>query len=275
MTHFQHLPIKGNLKIVYLSTLVLIVLFSALSVTGIVFHKELYPDEALWITFLPNDVVNLLMGLPMISFSLILTRRQKLLGLLCFPGALFYCTYIYATYLLGLPFSVLFIPYLFVVALSIYTLIGLIASIDVQGVCQQLEGHVPVRSAGIILLGIAILLVAYQIYAMTVSVIQKESPDQVAIAQWIVDFVIAAPPVMIIGILMIRRKAFGYALGMSLLFLLSALFFSLVPFMIIKAVLSNTQVSVVDIIVVGISSLICIIPFGLFVKGLKESASTP
>ena len=260
MTHFQHLPIKGNLKIVYLSTLVLIVLFSALSVTGIVFHKELYPDEALWITFLPNDVVNLLMGLPMLLFSLILTKRGKLLGLLCYPGALFYCTYIYATYLLGIPFSVLFIPYLLVLALSIYTLIGLIANIDVQGVRKQLEGHVPVRSAGIILLGIAILLVAYQIYAMTVSVIQKESPDQVAIAQWIVDFVIAAPPVMIIGILMIRRKAFGYALGMSLLFLLSALFFSLVPFMIIKAVLSNTQVSVVDIIVVGISSLICIIP---------------
>ncbi len=63
-------------------------------------------------------------------------------------------------------------------------------------------------------------------------------------------------------------------MGMGLLFLLSALFFSLVPFMIIQALLSNSQISDLDIIVVAVFSLICIIPFGLFVKGLKGLAST-
>lgn len=266
----HHLPLKGNLRSVISGTIVLIVLLVALSVTGIVFNKELYPDEDLRAAFLPNDIVNLLLGLPLISWSLIMTLRKKLLGLLCYPGALLYCTYLYATYLLGMPFGVLFIPYLLVVVLSIYTLMGLIANMDVEGIGQQLGGHVPVRSAGYILLGIAVLLLIYQFSTISMALVQHESPDQLLIAQWIVDLLIAVPPVLITSIFMIRRKAFGYAFGMSLLFLLSALFISLLPFMIIRSVLTGAQPDWVDNVVVAISSLICVIPFGLYVKGLKK-----
>lgn len=274
MTPAQNIPLKSDLRPVFAGTTVLIILFAALSMAGIVFHQELYADEHLRSAFLTNDWVNLIFGFPVLVWSFILTYRKNLLGFLCYPGALFYCTYIYATYMLGMPFSVMFIPYLLVVGLSLYTLIGLLVCMDISEIHNRLEGHVPVRGAGFILLFIAVLLFVYQIYAISSALLRPESPGQLEIAQWIVDLLFAAPPVMIVGMLMIRRKAMGYALGTGILFLLSVLFISLLPFMIIQSVFTYAALNFLDILVVAISSLICLIPFGLFVKGLKRSVLT-
>jgi hypothetical protein len=269
MTALQPQLLKGNLRTVFTISRVLILLFVLLSLSGLVFPRVIYPDEDLRLSFLPNDFVNLLVGLPMLTWSCILTRKKRLLGILCYPGALFYSTYVYATYLLGMPFSVLFIPYLLVVGLSIYALTGMVKTMNLKEIGTMLEGRVPVRSSGILLLSIAVLLMAYQVYAIIMTLIQSESPDQLVLAQWIVDLLLAAPPLMIISIFMIGRKPEGYALGMSVLFLLSGLFISLVPFMIIQGVMAGTALNVTDMVVVVFSSLICVIPFVLFVRGLE------
>jgi hypothetical protein len=88
-----------------------------------------------------------------------LTRRGKLIRLLFWSGALFYVLYIYISYLFGMPFNVLFLPYLTIVTLSVYTMIGLVASIDGEAVHQRLTGVVPARTAGGILAGLAILFI--------------------------------------------------------------------------------------------------------------------
>jgi hypothetical protein len=65
--------------------------------------------------------------------------------------------YMYIPYLVGVPFNVLFLPYRVLVALSAYTLIGLVASIDRELVRQRLAGFAPARTGGSIFVGLAIL----------------------------------------------------------------------------------------------------------------------
>ena len=226
----------------YRSTIFLVILFLVLAVIGIIFHARLYPEGDLSATFLANDIVNLLLGLPMLSISIIQSRRQKLVGLLCYPGALFYMIYVYATYLLGLPFNVLSIPYLLLISLSIY----------------------------ILLLVIALLILMYQCYSIILSLIQNTGQDQLKIAQWIVDSIIQTPPALIISISMVRQKALGHVPGMSLLFLLSALFVGLIPFMIIKGILTGAQINGLDILIVSLSSLIGVVPLILYERGLRR-----
>ena len=55
-----------------------------------------------------------------------------LIGLLCWPGALFYVLYVHTFYVLGLPFNLLFLPYVLLVTLSDYTTIWPVASIDIS-----------------------------------------------------------------------------------------------------------------------------------------------
>ena len=177
-----------------------------------------------------------------------------------------YITYVYTTYLLGLPFNSLFIPYLLLVLLSSYTIIGLLVSFDSEKIRQKLTGHVPIKISGVIIFSLTCLFIAFQSYSILNSLINQLDVDQIMLAQWIDDLIIAAPPAIIIGIFMIQRKSLGYTSGVSLLLLFSMLFFGLIPVLMIKGILTGTPVNFLDILIVAASSMICFIPFILFVK---------
>lgn len=264
------LPTKLNLNFVYICTIIIVTLMILVSIIGLLFQSELYPKE-LSVGFVSNDIFNLIVGLPIIIVSMLLTKKGKLVGLLCYPGALFYIIYIYMTYLLGLPFNLLFIPYLILVTLSIYTIIGLIASIDSEHVRQKLKAYVPIRTAGAILFTIACLVIIYQTYSITITLIKQSKVDQIMIAQWIVDLVFASPPFIIIGFFMMRRKAIGYVTGISLLLFSSVIFIGVVPFLIVESILTNNPVDVIGILVVLASSMVCFIPLLFFIRGINKA----
>lgn len=79
---------------------------------------------------LPTDLFTLVVGLSILLGSTWLARRGRLLGLLCWPDALLYVLYVYAAYAIGVPFGVLFPVYVLLAALSAYTTMGLVVSID-------------------------------------------------------------------------------------------------------------------------------------------------
>jgi hypothetical protein len=143
-----------TLRIINFSTLILIVLTAGVSATGVAFRHSIYPDQETLMAFVPTDIVNLVLGIPAISVSMYLTWKQKLTGLLCFPGALLYITYVYTTYIFGLRISFLFVPYLILVILSLFTIILLFMHMDGLQIRDKLKGHVPVRGSGYLLFAI-------------------------------------------------------------------------------------------------------------------------
>lgn len=88
-----NLPVTRDLTPVYVASLVIAVLMTVASLLGLLYPERLYPTEALQQSFLATDVVNLVIGLPILLGSMGLARRGKLLGLLLWPGALFYVLY--------------------------------------------------------------------------------------------------------------------------------------------------------------------------------------
>ena len=91
---------------------------TAASLGGLLFPSAIYQTDELLRTFLANDQVNLLVGLPVLLVSLWLARRGNLVGLLSWPGALLYITYNYLAYLFGIPFGGITILYLVLTLLS-------------------------------------------------------------------------------------------------------------------------------------------------------------
>jgi hypothetical protein len=71
-----------------------------------------------------------------------LAGRGSLVGLLLWPGALFYVfyTHTHTQYLVGTPFGPLFLAYVLLVVLSAYTTIGLVARVG--------DGAVRLRTLG-------------------------------------------------------------------------------------------------------------------------------
>jgi hypothetical protein len=65
-----------------------------------------------------------------------------------------------------------------------------------------------------------------------------------------------------------RRQPLGYVTGAGLLFQASMLFIGLLAFFILQPVLTAAPFALTDTIVIALMSLIILIPFGLFLRGV-------
>jgi len=119
------IPVKRNLTAAYFLSTVIAAVMVGVSLAGLFYQGFFYPAEELRRSFVPNDVVSLFIGLPILLGSMWFARRGRLIGLLFWPGALFFIVYNYIAYAVAMPFVPLFIPYLVLVALSVYAVIGL------------------------------------------------------------------------------------------------------------------------------------------------------
>jgi len=271
----DNLPIKCNLKLVYILSLIIASLLVFTSGSGILLGSTIYPTDELFNNFISNDVVNLLIGLPIILVSIILTLRGKLVGLLFWPGSLLFVVYNYMIYVLAMPLNWAVLFYLALITLSLYTIIKLVTIIDRKKIQQRLTGVVHERISGAILVAMGLLFMLQAVGAMIDPLINQIQITGTELALHISDFSIS-PFLVIGGILLWRRKEFGYVSGLGLLFQASMLFTGLIVFLIIQPLLTTTPFLLVDVLVVSIMSLICFIPLALFIRGViaKDNSST-
>jgi hypothetical protein len=241
----------------------------AASAIGLLYRAVIYPADDLLQSFVPTDVIILLIGLPILLGSMWLVRRGKLIGLLLWPGALLFVLYNYIIYVFAIPLSLAFLLHLTLLMLSAYTIIGLIASIDGQAVQQQLTGSVPERAAGGILAGLG-LLFSLRVVGIVVSALASQTPiAETELAPLVSDFVIA-PALVIGGVLLWRRKELGYVTGLGLLFQASMLFIGLIIFLLLQPFLTAAPFVLIDVVVILVLGLICFVPFALFVRGVMS-----
>ena len=263
----DRLPATRDLTLAYVLSLIVALIMTVASVVGLLYQTVIYPTDELLLSFVPSDAFNLVVGLPILLGSMLLARRGKLIGLLCWPGALFYVLYIYVPYVIGVPFNVLFLPYLVLVTLSAYTLIGLVASIGGEVVRQRLTGFVPARISGGILVGLAILIIVRQVAVIVTALAGQTPVDAVELSSWIADFVVAVPVLLVGGILLWRRDPLGYVAGAGLLLGYGVLALSVIPFFVLQARYTGSPIDVSGVVAVLVMAALCFVPFAFFVRG--------
>ena len=263
----DRLPATRDLTLAYVLSLIVALIMTVASVVGLLYQTVIYPTDELLLSFVPSDAFNLVVGLPILLGSMLLARRGKLIGLLCWPGALFYVLYMYVPYVIGVPFNVLFLPYLVLVTLSVCTLIDLVASIDGEVVRQRLTGFVPARTSGGILVGLAILIIVRQVAVIVTALAGQTPVDAVELSSWIADFVVAVPVLLVGGILLWRRDPLGYVAGAGLLLGYGVLALSVIPFFVLQARYTGSPIDVSGVVAVLVMAALCFVPFAFFVRG--------
>ena len=260
---------SNDLTLSYVLSVLVALLMAVGSLAGLLYSAHLYPTEELRQAFVPNDVVNLLIGLPSLLGSMYLTRRGKLLGLLFWPGALFYSFYNYLVYALGLPLNPQLLLSLLLTALSAYTTIRLVASLDAEAIRQRLTGAVPARAAGVVLTILGAFFSVRAIVIFAQALLGHSSLGGAECALLVTDLLIS-PAWITGGVLLWRRHALGYVTGTGLLFQGSTLFIGLVVVLLLQPVMTDAPLMAVDIIVVLAMGLVCFVPFGLFLRGVAS-----
>ena len=265
-----NLPLIKNLRLGYLFSILIVILTAIASIAGLFFTDTIYPTKELAQSFMANDVVTLFLGLPILLLSMWLTHRGQLVGLLFWPGAIFYGLYNYTIYLFAAPLTIMYPVYLLIVTLSIYTTIGLIASIDGGIVKQRVEENVPIKLAAAPLLGFGVIFIMRAIGIMGDAISTQSTLPATELGLLIADFIACAAWV-IGGVLLWRRQPLGYVGGMGLLFSTSMLFVGVIAVLLLQPLFSGGPLLVTDIVVLFVMGLFCFIPFVLYLRGVIKS----
>jgi len=276
------LPLKRDLTLAFRTSLLIALLMVVVSVGGLTWGStSLYgvdPNRALGVSastagvlvpgFLVQDVFNLAVGLPILVGVLWLARRGSLIGLLLWPGALFYLVYTYVHYLIGAPFSALFLGYVAIVVLSAYTTIGLVASIDGDAVRQRLSGAVRPRLVGGLLVGMALLTVGQDAGGAVATALANGAPiDPLARGVWIADLTLGVPAMLIVGGLLWRRAALGYMAAAGLLLSFGMTSVVIAAMLALQPVLTGAPIDGATVTGLLIFGAVSLAPLLLFARG--------
>jgi hypothetical protein len=163
-----------------------------------------------------QDVASLVVGLPVLLGSAWFARRGSSRALLVLAGVLFYLAYGYAFFVIG-GFNALFPVYALIVAISLYGLLGLLATLDPADVAGRFDADVPRRRVAAFLLGFALLFIVMW-GGLTLSLIAgSEQPEPVVHAVLVMDNTVLLPALLLGGSLLWRGSAWGLVLGGVLL----------------------------------------------------------
>lgn len=159
-------PVRNNDLLTQRLTLITGVMMTVLSAVSIIFPEVVYLDRKMVESFLANDLVNIIIGLPIFLISIWLINRERYLGWMLLPGALIYVIYNYLAYFFSRPFDLFALVNLGLVLLSSYTLFIYLRSVDHHTVKEQLKATVPIKIPAwvLIIFGAGFFLLAcYQI----------------------------------------------------------------------------------------------------------------
>lgn len=263
--------LKKDITALYKNSLLIAALMSAASVAGLLLPGYIYPTQALRQSFMSNDVVNLLLGLPILLGSLALSKRGKLIGLLFWPGALLYILYNSLAYALAQPLTWQFGFYLVLVLLCAVSVYRLFTSLDRVAIQQELIEKVPARLSAVILVGFGLLFFVMRA-GVVLQALGKQEQISAETAVAVADLIMT-PLWVIGGISLWQRRPLGYASGLAFLFQGAMLFLGLLVFFLLQPFLAGVTFPVEDFVVILVMGLIFFVPFGLYVRGVLFGSS--
>lgn len=213
------LPVSGSLVIARWASLVAGVALFTAAVIGMQYGEQgLYQSDALRLPQVyGQDLVALVIALPLMMLAVWRTGRGSPRGLLVWAGTLVYIVYWYHFYLANIAFGPMFLMHLALVGSSLLALGVILVRLDVGRLAHHFRSRLPARSLG----GMMVILAALFATAWVVDIVQRvgrgELLDQGARSIYSIDLTVMLPLTIAAGILLWRHHVWGYALSGPLL----------------------------------------------------------
>lgn len=199
--------------------------FVAMSAAGGLFLPSIYAREtSVWAAqAVGQDWINLVVVAPWLAITGALARRGSVKARLLLGGALVYTAYSFVIYAFALHFNQLFLVYCAALGLSCAALGGLGAGLLQMRTHGWLVARPPLRSAGALLVGMAVLFSALWLKDVLPALLRGSTPASVGEAGLLVnpvhvlDLSLLLPAMLVAGVALWRRQPLGLVLGPILL----------------------------------------------------------
>ncbi len=200
--------LRTSLRPYYASGSLIAVMVAVASIVGLI-NPDIYRPfmpEMLLIGLPVQDAVSLLVAFGLVA-AMVLTRRGSLRALVIWAGLLVYSAYYYAFYCFDPAYTVVYPLYLAIMGLAVYTLAGLLASVDTARFAAQVDERMPVRWIAVIL-GMALIFVP--IWGSRIAAgIAAQQPDDAHLV-FTLDLAFMIPAMAFAALQVWRRRPVGY-----------------------------------------------------------------
>lgn len=257
-----------NKPIFILVLLVLLRMFGA-SIVGIVAPSFVYGGTALRSDLLPNDWVNLLIGVPFLITILAMLVRDPLLGWLLLPGGLFFAFYSYIPYAVAMRGdwqTVVYLPMLLSVLIAALVWFWWMDHKASAEKIMLLSKEV----CGVVLFLLGLLLIVRQIALIIGLVVASRTVGSAELGTWLADSLFAAPLLIYAAVLIFRRHPVGFTLAPGLLLAYALLAFAVMPVIFYQAISHGEPVAWIDLLVLLVMAMLCFFPSIRLLRALKS-----
>ncbi len=163
-----------------------------------------------------QDVVTLLVGIPMLAIALVLYRRSSLRGKLLLAGTLAYFLYTYSSLTFGSAFNALFLVYVAIFSLSLYALILAMLAADLPSLPAHFGDRLPRKTIAVYLLLSAAFLIVAWLERIAPALMTGSAPAGLSSSTTLfiqaLDLGIIVPLMVLSAVLLLRRRPAGYLL---------------------------------------------------------------
>jgi len=220
-----------------------------------------------------NDIVTLLIGVPLLVTGIVLSRKGSLRGQLLLTGALGFFLYTYGSMSFLTAFNPFYLVYVALFSLSLFGFIFSMKDLDVDEISRRISDGFPRRSIAIYFITVAVFLTLAWLGLVASPSLTWTPPAGLESAITMViqalDLGIIVPTSFLTAYLLLKKQPWGYALSSVMLLKILTMGAALIS-MIIVQILSGVAVDPVVSTIFVIISLSGIVLGIITLKNIRD-----
>jgi hypothetical protein len=215
----------------------------------------------------------MILGLPLLVVSFYFARKNLLKGKLMLAGTLGYFLYTYISYSFLTMYNPMFLIYVILMSASFFAFILTVMSFDFKNISTYFNSKMPVKFIGGFLIFLAVMIGFMWLGRIVPPLINGTSPEGLEHYTTLViqalDLGFIVPAAMLSGVLLIKRKPFGYLLS-SIIIIKGVTLLTAITAMAIRMLFAGVKVSFVELILFPLFNLIAVYCLILIMKNIME-----
>jgi len=244
-----------------------------------IYGKGLYQYDSISVASqaVAQDIVTLFLGVPLLILSLYLFRKGSLKGKLLLAGTIAYFLYTYTSYSFFSMFNRFFLIDVILMSTSFFAFVLTMMSFDINNLSAYFSEKLPVKFVGGLLIFIGSVFGLMWLGTVAPSIMSGTTPTGLEHYTTLViqamDLGFVVPTAFLAGILLIKRKPFGYLLS-SIVTVKAITMLTALTAMVINQMLAGVEVNFAVLILIPVLNIIIIYSLYLIMKNIKEPKNT-
>lgn len=240
-----------------------------------IYGKGLYQKDSVAIVTqgIAQDVVTMVLGVPLLLLSLYFFRKGSLKGSLLLTGTIGYFLYTYVSYCFIWMYNSFFLVYVFLMSASFFAFVLGMMSIDIENLGSFFNEKIPVKRLGGFLIFFGIMIGMMWIGKIVPPLLNGTLPAGLdhypTLAIQALDLGFIVPVAILSGVLLIKRRPFGYLL-VSVVYMKGITMATAVTAMLVGQIMAGIKIGLAEILIFPIINIGIIYCMVLVLKNIKE-----